>query len=134
MINEALYVHIAFIGVMFAILIKNFYTLRREKSFIKLAKKIKFITPAFHISHSIVIFTGLLMEFISNNFSFAIHIMSVISVLIIILEAKRYKKMRVIKSKEVGLQANFIKFASKIYISEFLILLSFMLIYKLILT
>jgi hypothetical protein len=115
---------------MFLISAFNLYLVTTYDNYIKLAKKIKFIAPSFHISNSIVIFTGLLMEFFTKNFSFYIHIMSLISILFIVIEAKRYKKMRAITSKQVVLQKEFILFAKKVYIIELVVMGLFVIFYE----
>jgi hypothetical protein len=44
------------------------------------------------------------------------------SIFLLVIEIKRYKKMRVIKSGDIQLQEEFYKYAKKIYIIEIMVL------------
>lgn len=110
--------HIAFILLLTLIIIRNLYLLYFEGNFITLAKKIRFPTPIFHSLIAINFFTGVLIIVLFSGFNFFILFMIASTLFIMIAEIKRYKKIRVIRSKDFELQAEFKEFAKKIYLID----------------
>ena len=76
------------------------------------------MTPIFHSMNAVVAYTGGLVAAYSHDVSITVALMIATTIFVMVLEIKRYKKMRVIKLAEVEKQAEFVKFAKKIYMME----------------
>jgi len=71
-----------------------------------------------------------IVAFYAQVMSFTIFLMIPTAIFLLVIEIKRYKKMRVIKSKDVELQEEFYKYAKKIYTIEIMVLISVYIICK----
>jgi len=107
--------HIAFILILALLIIRNLYVLYTEENFIQLAKKVRFPTPIFHALIAITFFTGTLIITMFKTFDILVVLMIASTLFIMIAEIKRYKKIRVIRSKDYKEQEEFKVFAKKIY-------------------
>ncbi len=116
--QEAVTTHIYAIYIFLAIILFNFYSVVTQKDFIKLAKRLKFMTPMYHLSNAIIMYTGAIVSAYAKNFSLTVVLMIAASIFLLVIEIKRYKKMRIIKSNELKLQEEFIPYAKKIYTIE----------------
>ena len=56
------------------------------------------MTPLYHLTNAIVIYTGMIVAFYAKTFSFTIALMIPCINILLVIEIKRYKKMRVIKT------------------------------------
>ncbi|RBQ31037.1 hypothetical protein ACNSOS_05255 [Aliarcobacter vitoriensis] len=124
LMQDAISVHIYAIYIFLAIMLFNLYYVLRKKDFISLAKKLRFMTPIYHLSNAIVIYTGTIVAFYAQYFSVTIALMIPASIFLLVIEIKRYKKMRVIKVADVELQEKFYVYAKKIYLIEIAVLIS----------
>ncbi|OCL81710.1 hypothetical protein [Arcobacter porcinus] len=122
--QNAITVHIYSLYVFLLIMMFNLYSVINRTSFISLAKRLKFMTPIYHLSNAVVIYTGTIVSFYSHMFSFKIAIMIPASIFLLVIEIKRYKKQRVILTSNVEAQEEFYKYAKKIYIIEIFVLIS----------
>lgn len=122
MMQDAITLHIYTIFIFLAIMFFNLYSVLTKKDFISLAKRLKFMTPIYHLSNAIVIYTGTIVAFYAHHFSFTVFLMIVSSIFLLVIEIKRYKKQRVIKSGDIALQKSFYVFATKVYIIEIAVL------------
>ncbi len=111
-------------------MIFNFYSVVSVKEFIKLAKRLKFMTPIYHLTNAIVMYTGAIVAAYANTFSFTIGLMIPTSIFLLVIEIKRYKKMRVIKTGDKQLQEEFVVYAKKIYTIEIMVLVAVYIISK----
>ena len=68
--------------------------------------------------NAVVAYTGGIIAAYSHDISITVILMLATTIFIMVLEIKRYKKMRVIKLAEVEKQVEFVKFAKKIYMME----------------
>jgi hypothetical protein len=102
----------------------NLYSVSKEKEFIVLAKRLKFMTPLYHLTNAVVIYTGTIVAFFAHTFSFTIALMIPASIFLLVIEIKRYKKMRVIKHDQIELQNEFYVYAKKIYTIEISVIIS----------
>ena len=95
-----------------------FFLLKQETNFIKFSKKFRFLLLIQNIILAMITFTGIVVMAVSRFTLWNIEIVLMIFVLFLILfyQIVLYKKIRVIKSKEIDLQKDFKKYASKIYI------------------
>lgn len=118
MMNDAIVTHIYTIYIFLAIMIFNFYSVHKVVDFITLAKRLKIMTPIYHLSNAIVMYTGAIVAAYAHQFSFTIVLMIIASIFLLVIEIKRYKKMRVIKSDDIKLQDEFRVYAKKIYTIE----------------
>ncbi len=95
-----------------------FFLLKQETNFIKFSKKFRNLLLIQNIILAMIAFTGLVVMAVSRFTLWNIEIVLMIFVLFLILfyQIVLYKKIRVIKSKEIDLQNDFKRYASKIYI------------------
>lgn len=115
--------HLIFTLPLFFLPIHNLYWLYTEKNFIKMAKKIRLFVPIHYTILSSSIFSGIILAFYSHNFFSTRQLfMYLIALYLLLSEIKRYKKIRVITSKEIEEQQKFISWAKKKYILDCLIL------------
>ena len=118
LMQSVVQIHIYTIYFFLSLMLFNLYSVFREKEFIVLAKRLKFMTPLYHLTNAIVIYTGTIVAFYAQTFNFAIALMIPTSIFLLVIEIKRYKKMRIIKHDQLELQNEFFAYAKKIYIIE----------------
>ncbi|MFY9088244.1 hypothetical protein [Arcobacter aquimarinus] len=122
LMQSAVQTHVYTIYFFLAIMLFNLYSVIKVKSFIALAKRLRFMTPLYHLTNAIVIYTGTIVAFYAQVFSFTIALMIPASIFLLVIEIKRYKKMRIIKSDQIELQNDFFVYAKKIYTIEIMVL------------
>ncbi|RXJ83158.1 hypothetical protein [Arcobacter cloacae] len=122
LMQSAVQTHVYTIYFFLAIMLFNLYSVMRVKNFIVLAKRLRFMTPLYHLTNAIVIYTGTIVAFYAQVFSFTIALMIPASIFLLVIEIKRYKKMRIIKSDQIELQNDFFVYARKIYTIEIMVL------------
>lgn len=118
LMQSAITTHIYVIYFFLGIMLFNLYSVISAKDFIKLAKRLRLMTPLYHLTNAIVIYTGTIVAFYAQVFSFTIALMIPASIFLLVIEIKKYKKMRVIQSNDLELQEQFFKFAKKIGIIQ----------------
>lgn len=128
--QSAIDTHVYVIYFFLAIMLFNLYSVTTQKDFLKLAKRLKFQTPLYHLTNAIVIYTGTIVAFYAKTFSTTIALMIPASIFLLVIEIKRYKKMRVIKLADKQLQDEFYVYAKKIYTIEIMVLISIYIISK----
>jgi hypothetical protein len=96
-----------------------------------LIKRLKLMTPIYHTMNFVVAYTGGIVAAFTHDISITVLLMLITTIFIMILEIKRYKKMRIIKTAEFKKQEKFRIFAKKIYTMEILALLFTYIISKL---
>ncbi len=121
--QDSITTHIYAIFFFLAVMLFNLYSLYTQKEFMVLAKRLKFMTPIYHLSNAIIIYTGAIIAAYRHSFSVAIAIMIAASIFLMVIEIKRYKKQRVIKSTDIALQEAFYIYAKKIYTIEIMVLI-----------
>lgn len=130
LMESAVQTHVYVIYFFFLIMVFNLYSVLTQKDFITLAKRLKFMTPLYHLTNAIVIYTGTIVSFYALTFSITIALMIPASIFLLVIEIKRYKKMRVIKHDQLELQSEFYAYARKIYIIEISVLVTVFIISK----
>jgi len=110
--------HIYFILSLVAVMLFNLYSVIRVKEYFDLIKRLKTMTPVYHSLNAVVAYTGGIVAAMAHSLSFTVVLMLATTIFVMILEIKRYKKMRVIKTAEFDKQADFRVFAKKIYLME----------------
>jgi len=130
LMQDSIDTHVFFIYLFISVMLVNFYSVYNIGNFVKLAKRLKFLTPLYHTLNAIIIYTGTIVAFYERTFSFTIFIMIAASIAVMVLEIKRFKKMRIIKVTDVALQEEFLKFSRKIYLIEIIIIVSTYIISK----
>ncbi len=123
LMGSAVVTHVYAIYVFLLIMFFNLYSVLSINKHIKLAKRLKFMTPIYHLSNAIVMYTGAIIAAYANTFSVTIALMIPTSIFLMVIEIKRYKKMRVIKSTDTKLQEEFRTYAKKIYAIEIAVLI-----------
>ncbi|QOG11733.1 hypothetical protein [Arcobacter sp. FWKO B] len=129
---SSLTTHLFTIYLLLGVMVFNLLTIINQNDFITMAKRIKFLTPIFHTLNAMVIYTGAIYAAFYHMFNFSVILMICASIAIMVLEIKRYKKLRVIKSTDLKLQEEFKYFAKKIYAFEIAIMISVYVIVKVI--
>ncbi len=116
---DAISTHVYMIYCLLAIIVFNFTMILFSSSFMGLAKKLRFMTPLFHFFNACIAYTGAIVSAYVHDMSPTVILMIACSIFVMILEIKRYKKMRVITSDNIEAQFEFKLFARKIYMIEF---------------
>jgi hypothetical protein len=114
----SIFTHILVIYLLLGVMLFNYVSLFKITNFVKLANRLKFMTPIYHGLNACVAYTGMIVAAYAHDLSLTVILMIVTSVLIMILEIKRYKKMRTIRSKDFEQQKIFIAYAKNIYVIE----------------
>ena len=130
LMQSAVQTHVYTIYFFLAIMLFNLYSVTRERNFITLAKRLKFMTPLYHLTNAIVIYTGTIVAFYAQTFSFTIALMIPASIFLLVIEIKRFKKMRVIKHDQIQLQNDFFAYSKKIYTIEIAVIIAVYIISK----
>ena len=130
LMQSAVQTHVYTIYFFLAIMLFNLYSVTRERNFIVLAKRLKFMTPLYHLTNAIVIYTGTIVAFYAQTFSFTIALMIPASIFLLVIEIKRFKKMRVIKHDQLQLQNDFFAYSRKIYTIEIAVIIAVYIISK----
>lgn len=130
LMGSAVTTHVYTVYIFLAIMVFNFYSVVSAKEFLPLAKRLKFMTPIYHLSNAIVIYTGAIVMAYAQVISLTIALMIPASIFLLVIEIKRYKKMRVIKTGDKELQVEFLAYAKKIYTIEIMVLVSVYIISK----
>jgi len=120
--SNAIVTHVFAVYIFLIIMIFNLYSVLTTKEFIKLARNLKFMTPLYHLANAIIMYTGAIIAMHALVFSITIALMIPTSIFLLVIEIKRYKKMRIIKSRDIQLQDEFRIYAKKIYIIEIMVL------------
>lgn len=116
---DAITTHVYAIYIFLAFMLFNaFLVFTGENDFIKTAKRLRFMTPLYHLTNAVVAYTGGIVAAYTHDLSYTVILMIATTIFVMVLEIKRYKKMRVIKSYEKEKQVEFFIFAKKIYIAE----------------
>lgn len=115
--------HVYSIVALMLIMVFNFYSVMRMKNFVDLTKRLRLMTPIYHMANAFVVYTGAIVAAYSQDLSITVILMIATSIFVMVLEIKRYKKMRVIKTTQIAKQQEFIMFAKKIYNLEILAIL-----------
>lgn len=107
-------------AIVFLVLIMGFNlrSVLKVDDFVRLSQRLKFMTPLYHMLNFIAVYTGAIVAAYSHDLSPTVILMVVTSIFIMVLEIKRYKKMRVIRTKDYDKQNEFLVFAKKIYMIE----------------
>lgn len=122
LMQSAITTHVYVIYFFLAVMLFNLYSVVTQKDFIKLAKRLKFMTPLYHLTNAVIIYTGTIVAFYAQYFSLTIALMIPASIFLLVIEIKRYKKMRIIKTTDKQLQDEFYVYARKIYTIEISVL------------
>jgi hypothetical protein len=110
--------HVYFILALMFVMVFNLLSVLRVDDYFDLIKRLKVLTPVFHSLNAVVAYTGGIVAAFSHDLSITVLLMLATSIFVMILEIKRYKKMRVIKTAEFEKQDEFRVFARKIYMME----------------
>lgn len=127
---ESVVTHVWAVYAFLLIMLFNLYSVSTIKHFIDLAKRLRFMTPIYHLTNAIIIYTGAIVATYNHDLNPTVILMIPTSIFLMVIEIKRYKKMRVIKSDELQLQEAFVTYAKKIYTIEIAVLIAVYIISK----
>lgn len=123
MIASTIDIHFFFIILLFLVPLRNLYVLYTETNFIRLARKIRYLGPGYHILNAVNLFTGVVLMVVMNYYvGYELLLMIPTSIYILVFEIKRYKKIRRITSKDYEEQTEFIAWAKKKYLADALLI------------
>ena len=128
--NDSVVTHNFILYIFLSVMLFNIYSVITAKDFIKLAKRLKFTTPFYHMLNAMIIYTGIIVSAYTRDMSITVFLMIATAIFLMVAEIKRYKKMRVIKSTDTALQEEFIPYAKKIYMIEITVLITVYIICK----
>lgn len=131
-LGDSVSTHVFMIYIFLGMMFFNLYSVYRIKNFITLAKRLKFMTPMYHVTNAMIVYTGAIVSAYKHDLSATVILMIAASIFLMVIEIKRFKKMRVIKSNEVEKQEEFITYARKIYKIEIMVLFAVYIISKVI--
>ncbi len=117
-ISTSIQTHIYTMIILLFVMVFNLFSVLKVDDYIKLAKRLKFMTPIYHSSNAIVAYTGGIVAAFSHDLSWTVLLMIATTIFVMVLEIKRYKKQRVIKADDLEKQIEFRAFAKKIYMIE----------------
>lgn len=120
--DSSLQMHIFMIFVFFGIMLFNYYTVATSKDFLSMAKKLKAMTSIYHIANAMIIYTGIILAAFYHDLAFKVLLMIPTGIFLMVIEIKRFKRMRIIKSTDIKLQKEFVVYAKKIYRIEMIVL------------
>ncbi len=110
--------HVFAIIALLVIMIFNYFSVATMSEFIPLAKRLRLMTPLYHMANAFIAYTGGILAAYSHDLSITVILMIATSIFVMVLEIKRYKKIRVIKSTDEEKQIEFRLYAKKIYTME----------------
>ena len=87
-------IHVLSVVGMMGIILFNLYSTLKDMNKYKYYTLIKKTTPALHTLNAFNIYAGMIIAFIYHLFDTTIFIMSAVSIVIIVMEAKRHKFMK----------------------------------------
>jgi len=120
--SDSIVTHVFMIYVLLAVMLFNLFLVSSVKDFVKLVKLLKMTTPLYHLVNAMIIYTGMIVSAYAKEISPTVILMIFTGIFILVIEIKRYKKMRVIKIADVKLQEEFYIYAKKIYLIEIAVL------------
>ena len=132
LIQWTLYTHLIGVFLFVLIILYNYYLIVNETNFVKMAKLIQKNTPFFHAVNFLMFYTGIVLIGLIKIITFEMILMIAVSLYLMISEIKRWKKQRVIKSKETQKQEEYKKFAKKHYLIQVIVLIMTYIISKVI--
>jgi len=115
LITSSTWVHVYSIYALTIVVLINFYTVQKIDNFFVMASRLKKLTPYFHAINFVIAYTGAVLSGFTHDLSPTVILMIPISLVLMISEIKRYKKMRVIRLADTELQEEFKQYAKKIY-------------------
>jgi len=110
--------HVYAMVILMLVMGFNLMSVLKVNDFIRLSQRLKFMTPIYHMLNFVAVYTGAIVAAYSHDLSPTVILMVATSIFIMVLEIKRYKKMRVIRTKDFDKQNEFLVFAKKIYMME----------------
>jgi len=120
--SDSIATHVFMIYVLLAVMLFNLSAVLVVKDFVKLSGLLRMTTPLYHVVNAMIIYTGMIVSAYVKDLSPTVILMIFAGIFILVIEIKRYKKMRVIKTSDVELQLQFYTYAKKIYIIEISVL------------
>lgn len=118
LVSTSIQWHVYAIMILMFIMIFNLFSVLKVDDYFSLVKRLKFMTPLYHSINAVVAYTGGIVAAFSHDLSITVILMLATTIFIMVLEIKRFKKMRVIKLSETQKQLEFRVFAKKIYMME----------------
>ncbi|MCK5110830.1 MAG: hypothetical protein KAQ94_04860 [Arcobacteraceae bacterium] len=117
-VETSIFTHVLTIFLLLGVMVFNYNSISKSTNYLALAKQLRFMTPFYHFLNACTAYTGMIVAAYSHDLSVTVILMSITTIFLMVLEIKRYKKMRVIRSTDIDKQEEFKIFAKKIYTME----------------
>ena len=121
-VASSIQTHITLIGLLFLVILFNLLNVHYTKKFVTMAIWLKRMTPLYHGLNFSIVYSGAIVSAYVHNLAPEVILMIPTALILMILEIKRFKKQRIIRSTDYEFQEEFRKFAKSIYIKELILL------------
>mgnify|MGYP001588790099 CR=1 FL=1 len=121
-LSDAVSTHVFMIYIFLVMMFFNLYSVYTVKDFKTLARRLKFMTPMYHLANAMIIYTGAIVSAYTHDISPTVILMIAGAIFLMVIEIKRFKKMRTIKTTDTEKQVEFFAFAKKVYTIEVAVL------------
>ncbi len=123
LVETSIFTHLLTLFLLLGVMVFNYTSISKSTNYIALSKQLRFMTPFYHFLNACVAYTGMIVAAFSHDLSLTVILMIIATITLMILEIKRYKKMRVIRSTDIQKQEEFKIYAKKIYTIEIAVLI-----------
>jgi hypothetical protein len=123
-VASSIQTHIILLGLLFLVMLFNLANVYYNKSFVSMAIWLKRMTPLYHGINFAIVYSGALVSAYVHNLAPEIVLMIPTAIVLMVLEIKRFKKQRIIRSTDYEFQKEFRIYAQSIYKKEIIILIS----------
>lgn len=124
LMSDSVVTHNFIIYIFLGVMLFNIYSVYSVDNFVKLAKRLKLMTPIYHMLNAMIMYSGAIVSAYAHDLSLTVILMIATSIFLMVAEIKRFKKMRVIKTSDTALQQEFVVYAKKIYTIEISVLIA----------
>jgi hypothetical protein len=119
----SVFTHALTIFLLLGLMVANYFSVANMTKFVPLALTLRGRTPFYHFLNATMAYTGMIVAAYTRDLSLTVVLMVITTIFLMILEIKRYKKMRIITSKDIKRQDEFVIYAKKIYTTEILVVI-----------
>jgi hypothetical protein len=121
-VSSSIQTHIVLIFGLFFVILFNLINELYNKSFVSMAIWLKRTTPLYHGLNFAIVYSGAIVSAYVHNLAPEIILMIPTALILMILEIKRFKKQRIIRSTDFEFQKEFRIYAKEIYKKEMILL------------
>ncbi len=124
LISVSFGVHVFFVLIALIVTVLRFFVVQDNNDYIKMTKRYEFLLPCYHLSITIIIFTGLILSAVSKfHINYTVYLMIIISLITLAGEFKVHKLFKKTSIKDLNSQDIFRKLAIKKYLLDIIMIL-----------